>query len=304
MDNLYLIFVCLILGVLLQRVKSIPDNAYQALNAFVIYVSLPAVALYYIPRIDIQASLAFPLSVAWIAFLGAFVLFAGLGRFFGWSKKLIGCLILTAGLGNTSFVGFPVIQALYGEQGMEYAILVDQPGTFVVMSTLGVAVAAYYAKGEAKLTQIGKKVISFPPFIAFVVACVMHVFHVQFAESWQSVFHRIGVTVTPIALVSVGLQLRLERYSKHWKFLGLGLFYKLLLTPALIYVLYVVLAGEKSMAIQVSVLESAMAPMITAAILASSYGLKPKLSSMMIGFGIPLSFITLLVWYVVLKPLA
>ncbi len=41
----------------------------------------------------------------------------------------------------------------------------------------------------------------------------------------------------------------------------------------------------------------AMAPMITGAILASSYGLKPKLSSMMIGFGIPLSFLTLAIWY-------
>jgi predicted permease len=41
--------------------------------------------------------------------------------------------------------------------------------------------------------------------------------------------------------------------------------------------------------IQVAVLESAMAPMITACILASTHGLKPRLSSMMIGFGIPLS---------------
>jgi hypothetical protein len=39
-------------------------------------------------------------------------------------------------------------------------------------------------------------------------------------------------------------------------------------------------------------MESAMAPMITASILAT-HGLKPRLSSMMIGFGIPISFITL-----------
>jgi predicted permease len=44
-----------------------------------------------------------------------------------------------------------------------------------------------------------------------------------------------------------------------------------------------------------------MAPMITGAILASSYGLKPKLSSMMVGVGIPLSFLTLLFWYFILN---
>jgi hypothetical protein len=38
-------------------------------------------------------------------------------------------------------------------------------------------------------------------------------------------------------------------------------------------------------------------PMITASILAATHGLKPRLSSMMIGFGIPISFITLAFWY-------
>jgi predicted permease len=68
-----------------------------------------------------------------------------LGKKYGWSKK-IGCLILTAGLGNTSFLGFPIIEALYGQEGMKTAILVDQPGTFVVLSTLELS-ATMYSKG-------------------------------------------------------------------------------------------------------------------------------------------------------------
>ncbi len=56
---------------------------------------------------------------------------------------------------------------------------------------------------------------------------------------------------------------------------------------------------QHSQMIQVSIMEAAMAPMITASILASTHGLKPRLSSMMIGFGIPLSFITLVFWYFV-----
>ncbi|MFD0779500.1 hypothetical protein ACFQZF_14505 [Flavobacterium myungsuense] len=47
-------------------------------------------------------------------------------------------------------------------------------------------------------------------------------------------------------------------------------------------------------------MESAMAPMITGTILAANYGLKPKLSTMMIGIGIPMSFITLAFWYWIL----
>ena len=81
----------------------------------------------------------------------------------------------------------------------------------------------------------------------------------------------------------------------------MGLLYKLILTPAVIYLLYVVILQQHSKMIEVAVMESAMAPMITASILASSNGLKPRLSSMMVGFGIPISFITLVFWYFILQ---
>src|SRR5690554_8081123 len=73
-------------------------------------------ALYYLPKIELGWDLLLPASVAWIAFGLSYLLFTFLGKMYGWSKKLIGCLIITAGLGNTSFVGIPVIQALYGEE--------------------------------------------------------------------------------------------------------------------------------------------------------------------------------------------
>jgi predicted permease len=79
--------------------------------------------------------------------------------------------------------------------------------------------------------------------------------------------------------------------------LRLGLFYKLIFAPALILVFYVFVLHQHSEEIKITIMQMAMAPMITGAILASSYGLKPKLSSMMIGFGIPLSFLTLAIWY-------
>ena len=107
--------------------------------------------------------------------------------------------------------------------------------------------------------------------------------------------------MTPLAMLSVGLQLNFDKKSQHWKFLRLGLFYKLIFTPALIYFLYVIVLGQKSQTIQVSVMEAAMAPMISSSIIASSYGLKPKLCSMMVGFGIPISFITLAFWYFVVN---
>ncbi|MEZ7498877.1 AEC family transporter [Flavobacterium sp. Arc3] len=301
MTNFILIFFYLVLGIVLQRIKRFPTNSYKLLNKVVIYICLPALALYFIPKIHWNNQLLFPIGVAWIGFAGSFLLFRFLGKKYGWSKKLTGCLILTAGLGNTSFLGFPIIEALYGQEGMKTAILVDQPGTFVVLSTLGILVATMYSKGEPNGIQIFKKIMFFPPFITFIVACVMNILNFDFHEWIQYILQKVGSGVTPLALVSVGLQLRFESRSQHWQFLGLGLLYKLILTPAIIYVLYVVILNQNSKMIEVAIMESAMAPMITAGILATTHGLKPRLSSMMIGFGIPISFITLAFWYFVLR---
>ncbi|GGB75345.1 transporter [Flavobacterium suaedae] len=288
-------------GVGLQRVKAFPANAYVALNQFVIYISLPALALYYIPKITVSTKLLFPLGIAWIGFFLSLLFFIVLGKVFKWSKKLTGCLILTAGLGNTSFVGFPIIEALYGNQGLETAIIVDQPGTFMVMATLGIIVATAYSKESTGTGAMLRKILLFPPFFAFFAGLCMNIAGYDFIGDVQSVLSRLGSTVTPVALVAVGMQLKIERKSKHWRFLTLGLFFKLILTPAFFYILYKLILNQDGLQTEVSIMEAAMAPMITASILAATNGLKPRLAGMMIGIGIPLSFITLAFWYWILN---
>ena len=301
MDNIILLFLCLALGIGLRFIKSFPHNGHVALNHFVIYISLPSLALYYIPKVGIDSKLLFPVGIAWLGFILSFLFFSGLGKWLGWSKKLIGCLVLTGGLSNTAFIGYPVLEALYGSEGLQIAIMTDQPGSFVVISTLGVATAAFYSKGATTAKTILSKIFFFPPFIAFTIACILNFTQIDFPEVLQKVFFKLGGTVTAIALVAVGLQLKIDRQSRHWNFLTLGLAFKLLMMPAFFVVLYKIILNGEGIVVDASIMQSAMAPMITASILASNYGLKPKLSSMMVGVGIPLSFVSLAFWYWILQ---
>ena len=262
MDSIILVFLCLLLGFGLQYVKAFPQNAPLTLNQFIIYVSLPALALYYIPKIKINSDLLYPLGIAWIGFLFSFLFFYFLGKRYKWSRKLTGCLIITAGLGNTSFVGFPIIQALYGEEGLKTAIIVDQPGSFVVMATLGILTATIFSKGKTEPKTILTKILIFPPFIAFAIGCLLNLLKLDFASDVQSVFQKLGNTVSPIALLSVGLQLKIDKHSQHWRFLGLGLFFKLMITPAIFFLLYKILLHGKGITVDVSIIGAMAASMI------------------------------------------
>jgi predicted permease len=299
--GILLIFLYLSIGIALKWWKLLPPNFHTRLNAFVLNIALPATILYYIPQLQLSPGLIYPVAVAWLIYLLAWLLFSVLGKSLSWDKATIACLTLCCGLGNTSFIGYPVIKALYGEAGLKIAILVDQPGSFIVLSTLGIFTAMYYSFGKASAREMGRKLFTFPPFLAFLLAIVLLVCKVQIPDTLSKVLWLLAQTLVPVALVSVGMQLNFKERISDVKPLALGLGYKLVLAPLVIFLLFLFVFKSDSLTTLVSVMEAAMAPMITGAILAAQYNLRPKMANAFISIGIPLSFITLAVWWWVLR---
>ena len=300
MSNLILLFVCLIIGIVLKKSKIIPENFHTSLNAFVINISLSAFSLYYISKIELNSSVIYPVLVVWIGIFAAILFFAGLGKIFGWKSSLIGALIMCAGFGNTSFVGIPLIQAMYGEEGLKTVMLVDQPG-FVALSTVGILVANFYSGSKDSLLKHLSKILKFPPFIAFVIALLLNIFSIEIPKDFDEVLMKLGATTVPLALVSVGSQMQWKKIEKKEGFhLFIGLLFKLVLLPLLILVIYKYIFHQNGDVIDICILEAAMAPMITAAIIASAHDLEPKFCNLMVAVGIPLSILTVGIWHLIL----
>lgn len=300
MSNLILLFVCLIIGIVLKKSKIIPDNFHTSLNAFVINISLSAFSLYYISKIELNSSVIYPVLVVWIGIFAAILFFAGLGKIFDWKSSLIGALIMCAGFGNTSFVGIPLIQAMYGEEGLKTVMLVDQPG-FVALSTVGILVANFYSGSKDSLLKHLSKILKFPPFIAFVIALLLNLFSIEIPKDFDEVLMKLGATTVPLALVSVGSQMQWKKIEKKEGFhLFIGLLFKLVLLPLLILVIYKYIFHQSGDVIDICILEAAMAPMITAAIIASAHDLEPKFCNLMVAVGIPLSILTVGIWHLLL----
>lgn len=291
----------MIIGIILKRTKIVPENFHTSLNAFVINISLSAFSLYYISKIELNNSVIYPVLVAWIGIFVAIAFFSILGKFFGWKYSVIGALIMCAGFGNTSFLGIPVIQAMYGEEGLKTVMLVDQPG-FVALSTVGILVANFYSGSKDSIGKHLTKILKFPPFIAFVIALLLNIFSVEIPKIFDEVLMKLGATTVPLALVSVGSQMKWEKIEKEEGFhLFIGLFFKLIIYPLIILILYKFILNQSGKMIEISILEAAMAPMITAAIIAAAHDLEPKLCNLMIAVGIPLSFITIAIWHYLLQ---
>lgn len=300
MFNIVLIVIFLCLGIVSQRFRFLPDNLAHHLNRYLIYIVLPALALMYLPKIELVPELALPIASAWISFGLSWLVFGFLGKKLNWGNSITGCLVITSGLANTSFVGFPIVQALYGDEGVKIALLIDQAGSFIIVSSVAVIVASIYSVEKKRKRDITKKILTFPPFLFFIIAIGMNIGGYAISGHLDTFLKIIAATLTPVALTAVGLQIKISPGAFKSKFLWFGLGYKLLFIPFTILILFKYLFKLDGLILQISVIEAAMAPMITGSIIAITHNLEPKLASLLVGVGIPLSFFTIGVWYFIL----
>ena len=295
MGNIILMAICLMAGIILRLTGRVPDNAHTGINAVIINVSLPALTLLQIHNVAIERSLIYSIAMPWIMFATASGVIWTIGRSAKLAPETIGGLILTAGLANTSFVGLPMIEAFYGPRNMGTGIVIDQLGTYLVLSTLGIAVACGCSRGNASPKEILRRVVTFPPLIALV--CAMMLMAVTYPDWVTQVLGRLAGTLAPLALLSVGLQLRFGALRERLSAVSFGLAFKLLLAPMILAVLYLGVLRAQGETIRVTLFEAAMGPQIGASIVAMQYGLDPQLVTLMVGLGSVLAFLTLPAWW-------
>lgn len=292
MENFIITITYLLVGTALRRVPQFSSETGKVLNLFVIYVSLPALVLSKIHELAFSNDLLVPMLMPWLMLILSAAGVVVLSRLFGWERKVQGCLLLLVPLGNTSFLGVPMVKAFFGEQAISYALLYDQLGSFLALATYGSFVLAVYGAGQSRPApgQIFAKILAFPPFMALVLALLLRRF--PYPPVAHSTLEALASTLVPVVMIAVGFQLTLRLERQALLPLGLGLGVKLVIAPllALLFCRSLGLGGE---ATNVSVFEAGMPPMVSAGALAIIADLSPPLTAALVGLGIILSFATL-----------
>ena len=291
MNAFLLLFLCFTLGIVAARFARTPPGMVAGLNWWVLNVALPALVLDLIPRLHIDWSLWFVVVPMWFVFLGGWLACTLGGRWLNWSRERVGSLTLVAGLGNTAFTGYPLIEALRGKEGLALAVVADQLGGFLALAAGGITVAALYSGGKPQLGAILRRIAVFPPFVALLAGVVVGLMG-GWPAALPSMFERLGATLAPLALFSIGLQFTLQLTRDQLGAVSFALAWKLGVAP--LAVLFTGRAlGIHSPVLAVAVLQSGMAPMISAAILADQYKLEPRVANATLGVGILISLATI-----------
>jgi len=208
---------------------------------------------------------------------------------------------MTSGIGSISFVGFPIFELFYGEKGLAYGIILSLGGTFIVCNSIGILTGMYFKNKDFRLTKIARSLLFFPPFISLLIAFTLNLLHYQHPAFIREILTNLSKPFSMLALFAVGNQIAFKNIRNEKKYLGIGLVYKIILAPLLLFIIFYVLNGLDNDVAKICILGAGIGSMNTISIMAAEFDLRPKLALLMPGFGIPISMITILIIHYLLN---
>lgn len=296
-----------LIGFAAKRVIPEPTSVVKWINYFIIYVSLPSIILLKVPQLEFTPQVVIPAIAAWtwLAIGAAIVLL--LSRWLSWAKPTEGALLLMVTMGNTSFLGYPMVLAFFDDATLAYAIFFDQLGGFLILSTYGFIVVAIYSpllkssssaegssinKDVSQISgrQILKRVFSFPPFISLMIAFSLPI--AALVSLIEPVLNVFALLLMPAALFVLGVQFQPKLLPEHKKPLIIGISLKMLLAPLVACLIVLALNGSIDVR-NATIFQAAMPSMVTPGLMAIAAGMAPRFVATMLGYCTLVSFISL-----------
>ncbi len=282
-------------GYAFGRMRLFPEQAPEVLNRVVLYLCLPALILIHVPTLEPSWSLLPLVIVPWTLLGLTIAVILPLSRWLSLKREVTATLLVLIPLGNTSFLGFPLVEALLGPEYLRLAVVYDQFGSFLIVCTHVLFVLGWYGDGDNPTpASVARQVVSFPPFLALIFALVLG--NAWFPDWLMSLTERFADMLLPLVTLAIGMSLKLKLVPEYRMGLLIGLVAKLLVLPVLALGLVWLLRAEPDVA-RVALLEASMPPMITAAALLAAARLAPPLGSALVAWGVLISAATVPLWF-------
>ena len=168
---------------------------------------------------------------------------------------------------NVGFMGYPVLESIYGGIGVFYAAIFNIPFNLLVWT---VGVMLYTGEKDFKSMR---KAMANPALIAVFIGIILFVFSIRLPLPIETSLKLVGSTTTPISMIIIGSMLAEMKFKNI--FSDISIYYatvvRLLIVPMIIYVVLKFLKVDELL-LNICVILQAMPAAVTTAIIAEKYG--------------------------------
>lgn len=215
----FLSLIIIVLGYFLKVLKIIPEENGKAISRVIFNVTLPAVIL------KITTSIEFTPSLILLPFLnigyGLFMALIGMLVFRNHPKKLKGLFIMTLIGFNVAHFSFPLIEGIYGQEGLQYMALIDSGNAFTIFITCYVFGSLFANDNNSNKAEINKKKILLQltksaPLMTYVVALILNLSGADLPLLIFDIIDIISRANTPLSLLLLGIYLNFKFKKSEW----------------------------------------------------------------------------------------
>lgn len=200
--------------------------------------------------------------------------------------------MLTGGLASTAMLGYPMVSIVYGTEEMIRAVMLDQFGSFLILSTMGMLIVQWGSGLKMKVSTMTFSILKFPAFVALIIGLALNLTHVHIPLQLVELVDIAGKSIAVTGIMILGLQTSFGNLSALKKEIALGLIVKLIVLP-LTAAIIMLLFGVHNLT---AVAQLALPTLLSASVIATRYNLNPPLAALMPTMGLIPAIITLPMW--------
>lgn len=212
--NLLLIAV----GYLIKRVGLVSREEGRVLNRIVLYITLPAMNL----KVISGTELSWELVVLPVVFLAAGFFASQVGRWRGQrldlSRQDMGTFVVSF-CGVMGSLAYPFAEAAFGMEGVRTVAVSDLGNAIAIFALAYYLSFRYSEKGEFDGRQVLKRVATFFPLHAFLLAVLLNLAGVRLGGLPGGLIDALAVMNNPLMLLGLGLYLEIDVSRRESKIL-------------------------------------------------------------------------------------
>lgn len=192
---------------------------------------------------------------------------------------------------NTGYVGFPVLNSIFGAEGIIYGSIFN---LFFVIFVWTYGIMLY--KGNLEKGYLKNEMLSLlfnPSIIAVIIGIIIMVFDIKIEGALLQSIKSIGTITGPLSMLIIGVILSKVKIKQHltdWT-VYYGIIIKLLFIPLVIYLMSL-LTGDSSKAAYSVIIMTAMPASAMTSIFAETYDKEKEFAAIIVSATTLISLIT------------
>lgn len=232
------LFIIISIGFIANKTNIMNEDINKGLSKIILYISLPAMVIAAVLNNDHMLSNKDVLTLLMLSlFMYLFLIFVAFifGLFLRVPKERKGIYKFLIIFGNIGFMGFPVVNAIFGSNAVFYASIFQVPFCF-----LSYTIGTFLIAGKEKMPPVWKAFLQ-PGVISAVLALILYLCNVHLPAFISQTVECVGKITTPGSMLIIGSTIATYSLKKAfccWRIYPLAII-KQILVPYLFWLILV-----------------------------------------------------------------